>query len=80
MKSLGRVWIPAGYLYNLYEESGYQQDSCDISKKSLDTSRIAVKAQGKSGHQQDTCEVSRKSLDTSGIVLQYLGRVWKPAG
>ena len=80
MKSLGRVWIPAGKLYNLYEESGYQQDSCEISRKSLDTSRIAVKALGKSGHQQDTCEVSRKSLDTSRIALHYLGRVVKSLG
>ena len=80
MKSLGRVWIPARWLNNLQEESGYQQDSCEISRKSLDTSRIAVKALGKSGHQQDTCEVSRKSLDTSRIAVRSQERVWKPAG
>ena len=39
---------------------GDQQDSCEVSRKSLGTSRIAV--------------VSRKILDTSRIALQSLGR------
>ena len=47
VKSLGRVWTPAGKLYNLQEESGHQQDTCEVSRKSLDTSRIAVQLLGR---------------------------------
>ena len=31
----------------LYDESGDQQDSCDVSRKSLGTSRIAAKSLGR---------------------------------
>ena len=47
MKTLGRVWIPAGKVYSLLEESGDQQDGREISRESLGTSRLAVKYQGK---------------------------------
>ena len=47
VKSLGRVSGQAGYLYSLLEESGYQQNSCEVSRKSLGTSRIAVKSLGR---------------------------------
>ena len=40
------------------EKSGYQQDSYEVSRKSLDSSRIAVKSLEESGDQQDNCEVS----------------------
>ena len=42
VKSPGRDWGPAGWLQNPQKESGDQQDSCEVSRKSLDTSRIAV--------------------------------------
>ena len=32
---------------DLQEESGYQQDSCEASRKSPDTSSIAVKSLGR---------------------------------
>ena len=47
MKSLGRVWVPARLLCSLKEESGDQQDSCEVSGKSLGTSRMAVKSLGR---------------------------------
>ena len=46
MKSLGRVWIPVLTVKSL-EASGNQQDSCIVSGKSLDSSRIAVKSLGR---------------------------------
>ena len=60
---------------SLQNKSGLRQDSCEVSRKSLGTSRIAVKSLGRGGDQQDGCEVSRTSLDTSRIVLKSLGRV-----
>ena len=76
------------------EESGDQQDSCEVSRKSLNTIRIAVQSLGRvfgsagqmyslqdeSGYQRDSCSVSRKSLGTSRIAAKSLGRIWGPAG
>ena len=53
MEPLGIVWIQvrvfgsAGQMYSLQDESGYQRDSCSVSRKSLGTSRIAVKSLGR---------------------------------
>ena len=44
---VGRVWIPAEWLCNLLEDSRDQQDSCEVSRKSLDTIRIAVQFLGR---------------------------------
>ena len=42
-------------MYSFQEESGYKQDSYEVSRKSLDTSA--------------NCEVSRKHLGTSRIAV-----------
>ena len=47
VKSLGRVWIPAGLLWRLYEDSEYQQDSFGVSWKGQRTSKIAAKPLGR---------------------------------
>ena len=54
---LPRDWIPAGWLNSLqgeswlhqdsFDESGDQQNSCEVSRKSLGTSRIAVNSLGR---------------------------------
>ena len=54
-----------------------QQDTCEVSRKSHRTSRIAVKSVEKIlEDQQGSYEVSRKSLGTSRIAIQSLERVW----
>ena len=35
VQSLGRVYGPARYLGSLLDESEYQQDCCEVSRKSL---------------------------------------------
>ena len=47
VKSLGRVRGPAGQLYSFQEESGDQQNSYEVSRKSLGTSKMAVKSLGR---------------------------------
>ena len=63
----------------LQDESGDQQDSCEVSRKSLVTSRIAVKSLGRVWDQKDSCSVSRTSLVTSSIAVKFQGRVCGPA-
>ena len=46
MKSLGRVWGPAGELSSFQEESRDQRNSYEVSRKSLGTSKMAVKSLG----------------------------------
>ena len=60
--------------------SSDQQYCYEVSRASLDTSRIAVSLQEESGYQRDSCEASRKSPDTSSIAVKSLGRVLGPAG
>ena len=67
-------------LYSLYEEYWDLKDSDEVSRKSLDTNRIAVKSLVKSGDQQDSFRVSRTSRGTSRIGVKSLGRVWGPPG
>ena len=81
-------------MYSLNEESGDRQDSCDVSSKSLNTSRIAWKSLGrvwrpagcllclleKSGYQQGSCEFSWTIMGTSRIAVKSPGRVLIPAG
>ena len=52
----------------------------EISRKRLDTSRIALESHRRVWDQQDSCEVSRKSLNTISIAVQSLGRVFGSAG
>ena len=47
LKYLERVWGPVGQLYSLEEGSGYQQDSCEVSRTKLGSSRVAVKSLGR---------------------------------
>ena len=61
MKSQERVWD--------------QQCSCEVSMKSLGTSKIAVKSLGRVKDQQYSCEVSWESLGTSRIGVQIPRRV-----
>ena len=65
---------------NLQGESGYQQDICEASRKTPDTSSKAVKSLERVLDQQDSYEFPRKSLGTSRIAVESLGRVWGPAG
>ena len=57
--------------------------SCEVSRKSLDTSRIAVQSLGRvwipAGLLRNR-EISRKSMETSRIAVKSQGRVWTPAG
>ena len=53
-----------------------QQDSCEVSWRSIGNSRIAVKSLGCFWDQQFSCEVSRKSLGTSSIAVEFSGIVW----
>ena len=46
---------------------GNQQDTCEVSRKTHRTSRIALKSLG-------------RVLGTSRIAAKSLGRVWGPAG
>ena len=46
VKSLGKIWGPAGKILTLYEESG-NQDSFEVCRKILRTSRIAGKSLGR---------------------------------
>ena len=47
LKSLGRVWGPAGWPGVSRKSLGDQQDSCEVSKKSLGASRMAMKSLGR---------------------------------
>ena len=90
MKSLGRVWIPAEYRYSIQDESGDRQGSFEVSRMSLDSSRMAVKSLGRVGDQQDSFEVSRiesgykkdscgvswNSLGTSRKAVKSVGKSW----
>ena len=66
MKSLGRVLD--------------QQLSCEVSRQSLGTNRIAIQFHGRVWGQLDRCTVSRTSVVTSRIALKSLWRDWGPAG
>ena len=63
-------------MYSLQDESGYQRDSCEVSRTSLGTCRIVVHSLGRVWVQQDSCEVSRRSLDTNRIAVKSVERVW----
>ena len=64
MESLGRVLGPSRIVV--------------VSRKSLDTSRIALRSLGRD--QQDSWEVSRTSLRTSRMAVESLKRASGPAG
>ena len=74
MKSQGRVPGPVGLLL------ASSRIDWKYLKKSLGTSRMAVKSLGRVSGPKKRCEVSRKSLGTSRIDWKYLKRVWGPAG
>ena len=46
-------------------DSGYKQDSLEVSRKSLGTSSMAMMPLGRVWDHQCDCKVSRKSLDNS---------------
>ena len=62
-------------MYRFQEESGDQQDSCEVFKKSLETSRMAVKYLGRVFGQAGWLRISRTSLGASRIAAKSIGRV-----
>ena len=67
-------------MYRFHEESGDQQDSCEVFRNSLGTSRMAVKYIGRVLGQAGWLRISKTSLGTSRIAVKSIGRVWIPAG
>ena len=63
----------------VWGDSRDQQDICEVSRKSLGTSSVAVKSLGRVLETSRIAVVSRKSLDTSRIAVKTIGRVWIPA-
>ena len=65
MKSLGRVWIPAGYRYSIQDESGDRHGSFEVSRMILDTNRMAVKESG----------YKKIAVESLGRVLGRVGKL-----
>ena len=65
---------------SLQDESGYQRDSCSVSRKSLGTSRIAVKSLGRVWESAEYMYILKEESGSSRTAVKSLGGVWIPTG